>query len=354
MTARSSKRPARRPRRVPAQVREPAAAYGGPGGEIVLYRAPDGTVSLDVRLERETLWLTQKQMAELFATERSVITKHLRNIFASGELEQDSVCAFFAHTAEDGKTYRTAFYNLDAAISVGYRVNSRRGTQFRIWATRVLRDHILKGYSVNAKRLAELQQTLRLVARVSDARALKGDEAAALLRVVRDYTFALDLLDDYDHGRLAVPCAKPTPAQPLTPEEARRIVAELRERFGGSNLFGQEKEQSLPGALAAVFQTVGGRDAYPSLEEKAAHLLYFVTKNHPFVDGNKRIAAALFLWFLEKNGALYDAGGERRIAEETLVALTLLIAESAPRDKDTIARLAARLLQRSAGSEASA
>lgn len=218
MTARSSKRPARSRR-----------------------RARDGTVSLDVRLERETVWLTQKQMAELFATERSVITKHLRNIFASGELEQDSVCAFFAHTAEDGKTYQTAFYNLDAAISVGYRVNSKRGTQFRTWATRVLRDHILKGYSVNAKRLAELEQTIRLVARVADARALKGDEAAAL-----------------------------------------------------------------------------------------------------------------FLWFLEKNRALYDAGGERRIAEETLVALTLLIAESAPRDKDTITRLAACLLQRPIGSEASA
>ncbi len=327
------------------QVREPSASYGGPGGEIVLYRAPDGTVSLDVRLERDTIWLNQKQMAELFATERSVITKHLRNIFQSGELDRKSVCAFFAHTAADGKVYQVEFYNLDAAISVGYRVNSKRGTQFRIWATQVLRDHILKGYSVNRKRLAELQQTLRLVAQVADRRTLQGDEAAALLRVVRDYSFALDVLDDYDHGRLPALSGKPVEAVTIAPEEARRIVVELRSRFGGGALFGREKDCSLESALAAVFQTVGGRDAYPSIEEKAAHLLYFLAKNHPFADGNKRIGAALFLWFLEKNGVLYAPDGMRRISEEALVALTLLIAESDPKDKETVTRLTACLLE---------
>ena len=327
------------------ELREPAAAYGGPHGTVVLYQDPDGKVTLDVRLDRDTLWLNQKQMAELFATERSVITKHLRNIFKSGELEKEAVCAKFAHTASDGKTYQVTFYNLDAIISVGYRVNSKRGTQFRIWATQVLRDHILKGYTVNARRLAELQQAVRLVAHVADRRMLTTDEARALLRVIGDYTYALDLLDDFDHGRLPKP-GKGTPtARPIDYEEAKRLILTLRERFGGGSLFGREKDEGLKSALAAIFQTAGGHDVYPSLEEMAAHLLYFVVKNHAFVDGNKRIGAALFLWFLEKNHALYRENGERRLSDETLVALTLLIAESPPAEKDVIVRLTTFLLQ---------
>lgn len=329
----------------PSSVKEPAAAYGPPGGEIVLYQAPDGTVTLDVRLEQETIWLTQKQMAQLFQTERSVITKHLRNIFNTGELDKNSVCAFFAHTAADGKTYQTQYYNLDAIISVGYRVNSRRGTQFRIWATQVLRDHILKGYSVNARRLAELKQTLKLVASVTDQRTLSSDEATALLRVVRDYAFALDVLDDYDHGRLPKLAPPARPVEPILPDEARQLVAAMRKHFSGSDLFGREKDGGLESSLAAVLQTVGGQDAYPTLEEKAAALLYFLVKNHPFVDGNKRIGAALFLRFLEKNGALYRPDGTRRLSDEALVALTLLIAESPPREMETLTHLTAYLLQ---------
>ncbi len=343
--------PAKRKARPKAQaVREAAAVYGGPGGEIVLYRAPDGTVSLDVRLERETLWISLHQLAVLFGRDKSVISRHLRNVFSDGELNRESVVACFATTASDGKTYQVEHFNLDAILSVGYRVNSKRGTQFRIWATRVLREHILKGYTVNEQRLIELNQAVRLIAKVSRRRGLAGDEAAALLRVVGEFSFALDLLDDYDHQRVKAAALPPAEAKSISPEEARRAVHSLRARYGASNLFGRERDDSLSGALAAVFQTIGGRDTYPSLEEKAAHLLYFLVKNHPFVDGNKRIAAALFLWFLEKNGALYAAGGARRISEDTLVAVTLLIAESRPAEKNVLTVIVARLLH-TAGSQ---
>lgn len=323
----------------------PATPSDVRSGEILLYKAPDGSVQLEVQLQHETIWLTQKQMALLFDTERSVITKHLRNIFQSGELKKESVCAIFAHTAEDGKTYQTQYYNLDAIISVGYRVNSKRGTQFRIWATGVLRDHLIKGYTANARRLAELKQTIRLVSDITTRRTLTSEEATALLRVVRDYAMALDVLDAYDHGRLPEPTSTSEAAKPITLEEARRFIAALREHFGGSAFFGKERDGGLASSLAAVFQTAGGREVYPSLEEKAAHLLYFVVKNHPFVDGNKRIGAALFLRFLEKNGKLFLPDGTRRLSEEALVALTLLVAESNPKEKQSIVRLITFLLQ---------
>ena len=328
---------------VPKIVQEPPAGYNN--SAIVIYETADG-VRLDVTLEKETLWLTQKQMAELFQTERSVITKHLRNIFKSDELIQDSVCAIFALTAADGKIYPTALYNLDAVISVGYRVNSKRGTQFRIWATSVLKDHLLKGYSVNERRLRELNQTIRLIAEVVGRRALSGNEAKALLSVVADYSFALDLLDDYDHQCVTVGATTPGVVKPLDYDEARRMVNRLAEQFGGSDLFGREKDDSLKGALGVVMQTFDGRDLYPSIEEKAANLLYFLIKDHPFVDGNKRIGATLFLWFLEKNGALYRPDGTKRIADAALVAMTLLIAESKPAEKDILTRVLINLIGR--------
>ncbi len=215
-------------------LREPAAAYGGPGGEVVLYQDPNGKVRLDVRLERETLWLNLNQMAALFERDKSVISMHLRNIYAEGELDEKATVAFFATVQREGDrivTRQVEFYNLDAIISVGYRVNSRRGTQFRIWATQVLKDHILRGYTVNERRLAQLRQTIRLIADVSHRRSLAGDEAAALLDLLRDYSFALNLLDDYDHGRLQLPRVAVREAQPITPEEARRLIAALRERW---------------------------------------------------------------------------------------------------------------------------
>lgn len=329
-------------------VREPTAAYGGPGGEIVLYQAPDGRVQLDVRLDRDTIWLNLNQMAGLFDRDKSVISRHLRNVYESDELARETTIAFFATVQEEGGravTRQVEYYNLDAIISVGYRVNSRRGTQFRIWATQVLRDHLLQGYTANVRRLAALQQTVRLVGTLADRRRLSGDEATALLRVLRDYAFALNVLDEYDHERLPPLQGTIRPVEPIPLEEARRLIGLLRERYGGSDLFGREKDEGLAGSLAAVFQTAGGEEVYPSLEAKAAHLLYFVVKNHPFVDGNKRIGAALFLRFLEKNGALYRPDGRPRLAEEALVAVTLLVAESAPREKDTVVRLVAYLLE---------
>ena len=245
-----------------------------PSGEVVFYKTVDGGPAVDVRLELETVWFTQKQMSDLFDTERSVITKHLRNIFNSRELDKDSVCAFFAHTAADGKTYDTQFYNLDVIISVGYRVNSKRGTQFRIWATRVLREHLVRGYTVNAGRLHELKQAVRLIANVAERRDLTGDEAKALLRVVADYSYALEVLDDYDHQRVRLGAVSHRRVSALSIEEARRAVETMRGRFDGSALFGREKDQRLEGSLAAVMQSFGGADVYPSVEEKAAGLLY--------------------------------------------------------------------------------
>jgi len=277
-------------------IREPAASYCQPGGEIVLYQAADGRVQLEVRLERETIWLSLNQMAALFDRDKSVISRHLRNIYREGELDEGATVAFFATVQQEGDrqvTRQVEYYNLDAIISVGYRVNSKRGTQFRIWATGVLHDHILKGYTVNAQRLAALQQTIRLIFNVVDQRSLGGDEAAAMLRVLRDYADALNVLDAYDHGNVPQPEKGLKKTEPLSLQEARRVV-----------------------------------------------------KNHPFVDGNKRIGAALFLRFLEKNGFLYQSDGTRRLSDEALVALTLLIAESSPKDKDIIVRLVAYLLQK--------
>jgi prophage maintenance system killer protein len=325
-----------------AMAREPAPEYGVKA--IALYQAPDGSVRLDVRLERETLWLNLNQIAELFGRDKSVISRHFRNIFNTKELERDSVVAFFATTAADGKTYDVEYFNLDAIISVGYRVNSMRGTQFRIWATSVLREHLLKGYTVNERRLRELNQAVRLIAEVAGRRPLSGDEATALLRVVADYSFALDLLDDYDRQRVTVRSATKGTVEALTHDQAIRLVARLRDKFGAGGLFGIEKDNGLKSALGAVMQTSGGRDVYPSLEEKAAHLLYFLVKNHAFVDGNKRIGAALFLWFMERNGGLYRADGGKRIADNALVAMTLLIAESRPAEKDILCRVLANLI----------
>ena len=333
---------ANKPKARPAKpVKESLPTIGAQGGEIVLYNAPDGSVQLNVKLERETIWLSQQQMAQLFDTERSVLSKHLKNIFDSGELDRDSNVQKM-HIA--GADRPVTFYDLDVAVSLGYRVNSRRGTQFRIWATRVLNDHLVKGYTTNERRLQELNQAVRLIADVTNRRELTGDEATALLRVVGQYSAALDLLDDYDYQRVATPAAGAPVTHPLDYDEALRIVEQLRGRFGGSDLFGREKDNSLQSALGAVMQTWGGSDLYPGVEAKAANLLYLVVKNHAFVDGNKRIAAALFLWFLGKNNALYDDSGEHRFSDAALVATTLLIAESKPDEKDVIVRIVTNLL----------
>ena len=301
-----------------------------------------------MRLEQDSLWLSLNQITAVFERDKSVISRHLNNVFREGELDRGSTVAFFATVQDEGgRTVerQVEYFNLDVILSVGYRVNSKRGTQFRIWATQVLRDHLVKGYSVNTKRLKELKQSLKLIGQVLERYDVTSDQARALLQVVTDYAFALDLLDDYDHQRVSVARLKPGEARGIDYNEAMAVTGELRHKFGGSDLFGREKDQSLRGSLGAVMQSFDGKDLYPSLEEKAAHLLYFLVKNHSFVDGNKRIGAALFLWFMEKNGILYRADGSRHIADNALVAITLMIAESSPNQKDILTKVVVNLIK---------
>jgi prophage maintenance system killer protein len=321
--------------------------YGG-RGEIVIYQTLEGGGRLEVRLEQETLWLSLNQIAAVFERDKSVISRHLRNVFREGELDRGSTVAFFATVQDEGGRRverQVEYFNLDAILSVGYRVNSLRGTQFRIWATQVLRDHLVKGYSVNAKRLKELHQSLKLIGQVLERYDVTTDQARALLHVVTDYASALNLLDDYDHQRVTVPPLEAGEARGIDYDEAKAVIGQLRRKFGGSDLFGREKDQSLGGSLGAVMQSFAGKDLYPSREEKAAHLLYFLVKNHPFVDGNKRIAAALFLWFMEKNGILYRTDGSRHLADNALVAITLMIAESDPQQKDILIMMVVNLIK---------
>ena len=311
---------------------------------IILYKSSDGNVTLDVQLKGETIWLSLKQISELFARDKSVISRHLRNIFATGELRRQSVVAKNATTAADGKSYQVEYFNLDVIISVGYRVNSVRGTEFRIWATNVLRQYLVEGYSANENRLKALKQTLKLASDVSKRKLLSADEATALLQTISDYAYALELLDDYDHQRVTIRRTSKREAKSVTYEEVIRLVEHMRRTFNDSALFGREKDQSLHGSLNAIMQSFGGMDLYPSVEEKAAHLLYFLVKNHSFVDGNKRIAATVFLRFAEKNKLIFDKEGNRRIADNALVAMTLLIAESDPKEKDVITAMLTNLI----------
>jgi len=321
-------------------------------GEIIIYQTEDGQAKLDVRLEQETIWLSLDQIAVLFGRDKSVISRHLNNVFKSQELLRDSVVAKNATTASDGKTYMVDYYNLDAIISVGYKVNSKRGTEFRIWATQVLKDHIVKGYTVNEKRLRdenarlkELKETVYLLGRIIDQRQLAGQEAEGLLKVVADYSQALKLLDDYDYSRLTIGDVTDKARFVITYEAARSAIDKLASSFD-STLFGREKDDSFKGSLGAIYQTFDGKEVYPSIEEKAAHLLYFVVKNHSFVDGNKRIAASLFLWFLDANGILYRNDRDKRIGDNALVALTLMIAESKSEEKDVIIKVVVNLINR--------
>lgn len=320
-------------------------------GEIILYITSDGAIALDVRLEHETIWLTQKQIAELFGTKRPAITKHLKNIFSSGELEENSTCSILEHMGNDGKQrYQTTYYNLDAILSIGYRVNSKNATQFRIWANKVLKEYLIKGYSVKdnikLEQYEELKQTIKVLANVLDHQTLEYSEATGLLRVVTDYTYALDTLDRYDYQQLEIDKTTNKELFRATYDNAVAAIDELREKFGGSSLFGNEKDQSFKGSIAAIYQTFGEEDLYPSIEEKAAILLYLVTKNHSFSDGNKRIAAFLFLWFMERNGILYNPDGSKRIGNNTLVALTLMIAESRTEEMNTMVKVIVNLINK--------
>ena len=315
--------------------------------ELVLYTSADGTVRLDVQFEQDTIWLSLNQLADLFDRDKSVISRHLRNIYQEGELDRQATVAKNATVQkESGRSVvrDIEYYNLDAVISVGYRVNSKRGTEFRIWATNVLRQHLVQGYTANEKRLKSLKQTLKLAADISASKTLTGDEASILLQTVSEYAAALDLLDDYDHQRVTIGRTSRRQAKPVTYAEVMGLIAVMRQKFGASAVFGKEKDQSLHSSLNAVLQSFDGKDVYPSVEEKAAHLLYFMVKNHSFVDGNKRIAAAVFLRFSYKNGLLRDREGGKRIADNALVAMTLMIAESRPQEKAIITAMLTNLI----------
>ncbi|MBZ4189174.1 virulence protein RhuM/Fic/DOC family protein [Niabella beijingensis] len=317
-------------------------------GEIIIYQAPDGQTAIDVRLENETVWLSQAQMIRLFGRDQSVVSRHIKSIFKEGELEEKSNMHFL-HIANSDRP--VAIYSLDVIISVGYRIKSPQGTQFRIWANKVLKDYLVKGYTINEKRLKEqsqqleqLKQTVKLLENVLESQPLNSDEASGLLKVITDYTYALDVLDQYDHQVLEIKETTKEEWFRINYKEAMAAVNGLREKFGGSFLFGNEKDESFQGSLGAIYQTFGGEYLYPSVEEKAAHLLYFVVKNHSFSDGNKRIAAFLFVWFLEKNKILYKEDGSRRIADNALVALTLMIAESKPEEKEMMVKVVVNLI----------
>ena len=323
--------------------------------KILIYQTEDGRTQIDVRLENDTVWLTQAQMAELFDKDRTVIGRHIRNIYKEEELEQNITCAKFAHTtrhgAIDGKvqTQETVLYNLDVIISVGYRVKSHRGTAFRIWAREVLKNFLVKGYAINERirkeQIGELRQLVGMLGRtVKNQTFLSNDETSALFDVVTDYTYALDTLDNYDYERLTIDKTTQKESFHATYENAMEAIEGLREKFGGSSLFGNEKDDSFKSSIGQIYQTFGGEDLYPSVEEKAAMLLYLVTKNHSFSDGNKRIAATLFLWFLNNNGILYRKDGSKRLADNTLVALTLMIAESKTEEKDVMVKVVVNLI----------
>ena len=313
---------------------------------IIIYQTEDGQTQIDVRLENETVWLTQAQMAELFQKDQSVVARHINNALKEGELDDSNM--HFLHNTQ--YKYRpTKVYDLDVIISIGYRVHSKRGTAFRIWARKIIKEYLVKGYAVNqrihSEQISELRQLVGMLGRtIQNQPLISTDETTALFEVVTDYTYALDTLDDYDYQRLKVSKTTKDDTFHATYDNAMEAINALRDKFGGSSLFGNEKDDSFKSSIGQIYQTFGGEELYPSVEEKAAMLLYLVTKNHSFSDGNKRIAATLFLWFLNNNGILYRQDGSKRIADNTLVAITLMIAESKTEEKDVMVKVVVNLI----------
>ena len=321
---------------------------------IEIYSSQDGSIQLKVKLENDTVWLTQNQMAELFGVDRTSIVRHIRNIYKSEELDQKSTCAKNSQVRTEGNRSilrEIPYYNLDMIISVGYRVNSKNATSFRRWATSVLKQYLIKGYAINQQikfdRYNELKDVVRLMSRtVGLQEKVTSEEYGGLFNVISDYVYALDTLDHYDYQSLSI--QKTTKEEPFraTYENAMEAINALKEKFGGSQWFANEKDESFKSSIGQIYQTFGGEDLYPSVEEKAAMLLYLVVKNHSFSDGNKRIAAMLFLWFLNNNHVLYAEDGHKRIADNTLVALTLMIAESRTEEKDVMVKVVVNLINK--------
>ncbi|MFC2129856.1 RhuM family protein [Bacteroidota bacterium] len=321
-------------------------------GEIKIYQTDDNQIQIDVRLEKETVWLNQYQMAELFQTDRTSVLRHLKNIYRTGELNESSTCAKIAQVQIEGKRSikrDILFYNLDIIISVGYRVNSIRGTQFRIWANKVLKEYLLTGYSLNerllqrqSEKLMQLNNAIKLISSVSASDYLSPESKDSFLTILEKYSTALNILDDYDYKRFKEIAATKGAIYTLKYAEVRKVIDKMRPAIANSKYFGKEKDESLKSSISAIYQTFDAKDLYPSIEEKAANLLYFLVKNHSFVDGNKRIAASIFLYFLDKNKAL----NINALDNNFLVALTLMIANSKPSDKDLIVNIVSALLQR--------
>ena len=316
--------------------------------KVIIYQTKDGETSIDVRLEGETVWLTANQMAVLFGRDVKTIRKHINNVFLEGELTKDNNTHFLRI---DNVKQPVAFYTLDVIISVGYRVKSQRGTQFRIWANKILKDYLIKGFAVNDKitqrKYEELSQLIHILGRTINSQPeLSNRENLDLINVVTDYTYALDTLDKYDYQKLIIDKTTSENKFIVTYDNAIIMIHKLKENFGGSWLFGKEKDNSFKSSIGQIYQTFDGKDLYPSVEEKAAMLLYLVTKNHSFSDGNKRIAATLFLWFMQNNGILYNNDGSKRISNGTLVALTLMIAESRPEEKDVMVKVVVNLINK--------
>lgn len=317
-----------------------------PQSGIEIFTNPDHTIQLEVKLENETVWLSAKQMAVLFSKEDSNIRRHISNIFKEEELSHDSN-VHFLHVPFSDKP--VPFYSLDVIISVGYRVHSQQGIAFRQWASRVLKDYIIKGYAIRqniqVQHYNELKEVVALMSRTLSLQdAPSKDEYDGLIHVIGDYVYALDTLDHYDYQELTINKTTKTESFHATYENAMEAIMRLKDKFGGSALFANEKDESFRSSIGQIYQTFGGEELYPSVEEKAAMLLYLVTKNHSFSDGNKRIAAMLFLWFLSNNGILYTAEGRKRIGDNTLVALTLMIAESRTEEKDIMVKVVVNLI----------
>jgi prophage maintenance system killer protein len=323
-------------------------------GEIVIYKSPEGRTELEVSLIDDTVWLTPNQMSNLFDKARPTILEHIKNIYKEAELERDSTCRKFRQVNIEGKRKiirEVDHYNLDVIISVGYRVKSKRGTQFRIWATKILKDYLVKGYILNEKilkeqteKVKELERSIELFKRVVDNYQLEKNELSGIIKIISDYTYALDILDQYDHQRIKTEKLERNEKYRITLDDSMFLIKNLKKKFGGSSLFGKEKDESFKSTIGTIYQTFNKKELYPSLDEKAAMLLYLAVKNHSFIDGNKRIAAALFLMYLNRNNYLYRPNGEKRIADNALVALCLMIASSNPKEKDIIVKVVVNLI----------
>jgi prophage maintenance system killer protein len=324
--------------------------------EIQIFTSKDGKTEIQVTLENETVWLNQYQLESLFQTNRTSINRHISNIYKTEELDKESTCAKFTQVQKEGNREikrQIQYYNLDVIISVGYRVNSKRGTEFRIWANKILKEYLVKGFSINELRLKkqneqlkELQKSVKLIGEAINQKVLSTDESIGLLAIISDYAYALDILDQYDNNTLKITETTEKKSVQITYEEAIGQIEFVKRKYGNSDLFGKEKDKSFRSSVSTIYQTFDGKDLYPGIEEKAANLLYLITKNHSFADGNKRIAAFLFLYFLDKNGILYNENGNKRIADNALVAITLMIAISKPEDKDTIVRIIVNLINK--------